>query len=83
MHNLFGDTNSIHVELLPDGNYQLTDAMEGDTVESSLRYVNFNSEELLHSYRRQLESAQLSTAECEEFLNDLSTGLKGYTYFED
>jgi len=83
MHNLFGDTNSIHVELLPDGNYQLTDAMEGDTVESSLRYVNFNAEELLQSYRRQLESAKLSAAECDEFLTDLSIGLKGYTYFEE
>lgn len=83
MHNLFGDTNSIHVELLADGTYQLTNAMEGDTVESSLRYVDFSSEELLKSYRQQLESAQLSPTECEEFLADLSTGLKGYTYFEE
>jgi arginine decarboxylase len=83
MHNLFGDTNSIHVELLADGGYQLTNAMEGDTVESSLRYVDFSSEALLLSYRQQLESAQLSAAECDEFLNDLSTGLKGYTYFEE
>lgn len=83
MHNLFGDTNSIHVELKSDGSYQLTNAMDGDTVESSLRYVDFNGDDLLQSYRRQLHSADLSTAECDEFLADLSTGLKGYTYFEE
>jgi arginine decarboxylase len=83
MHNLFGNTNSIHVELLDDGSYQLTNSMEGDTVESSLRYVDFNAEELLQSYRQQLQMAQLSETECDEFLADLSTGLKGYTYFEE
>ncbi len=83
MHNLFGDTNSIHVELLADGNYQLTNAMDGDTVESSLRYVDFSGDDLLQSYREQLRLANLTASECDEFLNDLSTGLKGYTYFEE
>lgn len=83
MHNLFGDTNSIHLELQPDGSYQLTNAMQGDTVESSLQYVDFNSDELLKSYQKQLHSANLSPAECDEFLSDLSIGLKGYTYFEE
>jgi len=57
--------------------------MEGDTVESSLLYVDFNSEDLLASYRKQLASAHLSKKECDEFLKDLSVGLKGYTYFEE
>ena len=83
LHNLFGDTNSIHVELQPDGSYQLTNSLEGDTVESTLRHVNFDSNELLLSYRRQLECAKLTAAECEEYLTDLTKGLKGYTYFEE
>ncbi|VVC77055.1 Biosynthetic arginine decarboxylase [Aquicella siphonis] len=83
MHNLFGDTHSIHLELQSDGSYQLTNAMDGDTVESSLRYVDFNGDDLLQSYQRQLQAAKLTPAECEEFLSDLSTGLKGYTYFEE
>jgi arginine decarboxylase len=83
MHNLFGDTNSIHVELQADGSYQLTNAMEGDTVESSLRYVDFNSDDLLQSYQKQLNAANLSVTESNEFLADLATGLKGYTYFEE
>jgi len=83
MHNLFGDTNSIHVELQHDGSYKLTNEMEGDTVEVSLNYVDFCSDDLLKSYRKQLDAAKLSPAECEEFLADLSIGLKGYTYFEE
>jgi arginine decarboxylase len=83
LHNLFGDTNSIHVEMLADGSFKLTNSMDGDTVESTLRHVNFNGDDLLCSYRLQLENAQLSAMECEEYLTDLTKGLKGYTYFEE
>ncbi len=83
LHNLFGDTHSVHVELQPDGDFQLTHLREGDTVEATLRHVNFNGDDLLVSYRRQLEQSSLSAAECEEYLSDLITGLKGYTYFEE
>jgi arginine decarboxylase len=83
LHNLFGDTDSIQVELTGDGAYRLVHSMQGDTVESVLRYVNFNSEELLLSYRQQLARSDLTTAERDMFLSDLATGLKGYTYFED
>jgi len=83
LHNLFGDTDSVHVELTPDGGYKLTRARDGDTVESTLRYVDFDANELLKSYQRQLEQAQLPSKECEEFLEDLKVGLTGYTYFEE
>ncbi len=83
LHNLFGDTNSIHVELTENGQYKLTHAMEGDTVESILRYVDFDTKELLNSYQYQLKQANLTQRECEEFLADLTVGLSGYTYFED
>jgi arginine decarboxylase len=83
LHNLFGDTHSVHVELRPDGNYELTHLREGDTVAATLRHVDFNEGDLLDSYRRQLNNASLTQTECDEFLNDLETGLKGYTYFEE
>jgi arginine decarboxylase len=83
LHNLFGDTHSVHVELTDDGGYKLTQAIDGDTVESALSYVNFNSAQLARSYREQLEQSNLTAAEKEEYLNDLTIGLQGYTYFED
>lgn len=84
LHNLFGDTHSVHVELVEDGGYKLTQAIEGDTVEFTLGYVNFNRNQLIRSYREQLEKkAGLSDGERADYLNDLTKGLQGYTYFED
>lgn len=83
LHNLFGDTNSIQVEVKADGSYQLTHSLEGDTVESTLKHVNFDGKELLQSYHRQLEKADLFPHERQEYFADLTTGLKGYTYFEE
>lgn len=83
LHNLFGDTNSVHVEVKTDGSYQLTNNMHGDTVSSTLRHVNFDSDALLKSYQTQLANHPFSLAEREEYLADLAKGLKGYTYFEE
>lgn len=83
MHNLFGDTHSVHVELLPDDGYQLRHPVKGDLAENVLRYVQFDSQELLASYRTQFERANLSQQETEEYLETLREGLKGYTYLED
>ncbi len=84
MHNLFGDTDSIHVELKPDGGHQLSQPMQGDTVDSVLRYVHFNADDLLVSYRAKIERAKsLSMKNRETYLVELSEGLKGYTYLEE
>ena len=83
LHNLFGDTHSVHVELTEEGGYKLTQAIEGDTVESALGNVNFNRSHMIRSYREQLEKSVLPDHAREEYLNDLTRGLQGYTYFED
>jgi len=83
LHNLFGDTDSIHVSVAADGSYKLSNAFHGDTVESSLRHVDFDGQSLLHSYRGQIAKANLTPSECDEYLSDLTKGLKGYTYFEE
>lgn len=83
LHNLFGDTNSVHVELTPDGNYRIQQPMEGDTVDSALRYVHFEVQDLMLSYTQQLVRAGFSREEQQLYLAELSSGLRGYTYFED
>lgn len=82
MHNLFGDTDSVHVELLPTGGYRLVQPELGDTVDDVLRYVHFDTEKLLKQCHQQLSNAQLSEEQHEEFLYTLTEGLKGYTYLE-
>ncbi len=83
MHNLFGDTNSVHVELLEQGGYQLVQPVEGDTVADVLRYVHFDTSELLQSYRSQLAQANLTNPQRQAYLEELRNGLQGYTYLED
>jgi len=82
LHNLFGDTSSVHVETTENGDYKLTHAVPGDTVESILQYLDFEKKDLLLSYQRQLKQADLSATENKNFLDELISGLSGYTYFE-
>lgn len=82
MHNLFGDTDSVHVELQKDGSYKLVQPEMGDTVDDVLRYVHFDTEKLLKQCHEQLENAKLSKEQYDEFLYTLTEGLKGYTYLE-
>jgi len=83
LHNLFGDTNSVHVELTENGNYKLTHQIHGDTVSSTLKFVGFDVSDMLESYYKQLNDADIPSEEYKYFLDDLQTGLQGYTYFED
>jgi len=83
MHNLFGDTDSINVELRQDGSYQYSQPLQGDTVDNVLRYVHFNPDDLLAQYRAKLDVTDLNEAQQQQYWNELSAGLHGYTYLED
>jgi arginine decarboxylase len=83
MHNLFGDTDAVNVELLPDGGHRLTQPQRGDTVDAVLRYVHFNAEDLLAAYRRRIDATSLEPAQREAYIAELEAGLRGYTYLED
>lgn len=84
MHNLFGDTDSVHVELLPDGSHKLIAPRRGDTVDSVLRYVHFDAEDLLAAYREKVKRARdLDPSRRDLYLKELAAGLEGYTYLED
>ncbi len=82
MHNLFGDTDSVDIELTADG-HRLRHAQRGDTVDSVLRYVHFNSNELLGIFRERTASANLSAEARRACLDELEAGLRGYTYLEE
>ena len=83
LHNLFGDTDSVNIELQDDGSYSLTQAELGDTVDDVLRYVHFDSEELLKQYRRKIARVDLEEDVRNTYLEELEAGLRGYTYLED
>ncbi|MCK8515186.1 biosynthetic arginine decarboxylase [Methylonatrum kenyense] len=79
MHNLFGDTDSVNLELSADG-YRLSEPARGDTVASVLRYVHFERDALLDGYRRRVQAAELTAEEQEAFFAELEAGLDAYTY---
>jgi arginine decarboxylase len=82
LHNLFGDTNAVHVRLTAQG-YEITDMVHGDTVTEVLNYVQFNGPELLTTFRRKVNNAKdLSRQDANQFIADYVAGLEGYTYLE-
>lgn len=83
LHNLFGDTNAVHVEMTEEGGYAVTDLVHGDTVTEVLNYVQFHASDLLAAFRRKVQNAKdLSRSEANAFIADFVGGLEGYTYLE-
>ena len=82
LHNLFGDTNAVHVRLGEQG-YEITDLVHGDTVTEVLNYVQFGASNLLATFRRKVNgSPGLSRQEQNTFIAEYVAGLEGYTYLE-
>jgi arginine decarboxylase len=82
LHNLFGDTNAVHVRLTEQG-YEITDLVHGDTVTEVLNYVQFHASDLLATFRRKVSAAKdLTRQEANSFIADFVAGLEGYTYLE-
>jgi arginine decarboxylase len=79
MHNLFGDTHSINIEL-DDKGYHFYDLQEGEHVSDLLDYVHISSEDLKTAYRKKLADSTISTEERQDFEKELLAGLKSYTY---
>jgi arginine decarboxylase len=83
LHNLFGDTNAVHVRLGKAGGYEITDLVHGDTVTEVLNYVQFRAPDLLQTFRRKVAAAKhLTRQEANTFIADYVAGLEGYTYLE-
>ncbi len=82
LHNLFGDTNAVHVRIA-DGGYELTHLVHGDTVTEVLNYVQFRASDLLATFRRKVQSAKgIGREEANRFIAEYVAGLEGYTYLE-
>jgi arginine decarboxylase len=83
MHNLFGDTHSVHVQLTEDGGYEFINPLDGDTVSDMLRYVDFDPKEILVNYRNKFAESTLPKELQKQYLEELTLGLNGYSYLEE
>ncbi len=86
MHNLFGDTNTVHVQLGPDGEYDVKDVVAGDTVSEVLSYVDYSPSDLLGRLRNNVEIALrkklITIEESRQLINRFREGMIGYTYLD-
>jgi arginine decarboxylase len=86
LHNLFGDTNAVHISMDEDGEPFIEEVIEGDTVREVLHYVQFSADDLQRAMRRMVERALrrkvLTVDESRKLLSFYETGLEGYTYLE-
>lgn len=86
LHNLFGDTDAVHITVTNAG-YTVDHVVEGDTVTEVLSYVQYNRPELIESIRRASEESILrgtiSKHEARLLMRHYEEGLSGYTYLED
>jgi arginine decarboxylase len=87
LHNLFGDTNAVHVSVDDDGVVSLDEVIKGDTVREVLHYVQYSADKLATQMRKDVEKAvragQISVSESRQLLRFYENGLEGYTYLEE
>ncbi|MCZ8500753.1 arginine decarboxylase [Vibrio lentus] len=82
MHNLFGDTHSVVVNVDEGGQANIDYINEGDTVEDMMRYVHIDTDLIRQNYK-DLVTAKVPAQEQQSVLEELEQGLMGYTYLED
>lgn len=85
MHNLFGDTNAVHISVYKD-RYEIDKIIDGETVAEVLDYVQFDPKKLVRNVETwvtaSMKAGKISPEEGREFLSTYRSGLYGYTYLE-
>lgn len=85
MHNLFGDTNAVHISVYKD-RYEIDQIIYGETVDEVLDYVQYNPKRLVRNVETwvtsSMKAGKITPEEGREFLSNYRSGLYGYTYLE-
>lgn len=85
LHNLFGDTNAVHVRLADYG-YTVTNVIKGDAIDDVLRYLQYDPEEMVERVRKQAERAlnqgRMTLPQLRTFMHHYEQSLQGYTYLK-
>ena len=85
LHNLFGDTNAVHIDVYKD-HYEIDQVIDGETVAEVLDYVQFSPKELVRNVEswvaESIRTKKITAEEGNEFVRNYRSGLYGYTYLE-
>src|SRR5574344_1672380 len=86
LHNLFGDTNAVHISVSDDNNYHIDQIFDGETVAEVLDYVQYDPKKLVRTLEtwvaKSVKQGKITLEEGKEFLSNYRSGLYGYTYLE-
>ena len=85
LHNLFGDTNAVHIVVGKNG-YEMEQTIDGETVQDVLRWVEYDTKKMVRTIEtwvtKSVKTGRITLEEGREFLNNYRNGLYGYTYLE-
>ncbi len=85
MHNLFGDTNVVHIQMTPQG-YEIEHLVKGNTVSEVLGYLQYDGKNLVENIRHRVEQAlqekKITLAESQLLLQNYEHSLSSYTYLK-
>ncbi len=80
MHNLFGDTDAVNVELDADGGYRITEIERGDRIDELLAYVHFDIETMRATLEARARATVGDPERASRMLGVLFDGLAGHSY---
>lgn len=85
LHNLFGDTNAVHI-VVKDDEYVVDKIIEGETIADVLDYVQFDHKRMVRAIEiwvsKSVKSGAITIEEGKEFISNYRSGLYGYTYLD-
>jgi arginine decarboxylase len=86
LHNLFGDTNVVTIDLRADGGFDLLHEQEGDTISQVLSYVEFDPQDCVAAFRKMVDEAistgTLKAKDRKTLMSAYRDSINGYTYYE-
>jgi arginine decarboxylase len=87
LHNLFGDTNAVHVRLTDDDDYEVSHVVKGDSIHEVLDYVEYEPRVMVERMRLQAERAKregrITVDQVKLLLRHYEDSLASYTYLTD
>jgi len=86
LHNLFGDTNMVSVDIRGDGSFKLNQELDGDSIADVLSYTEYDPRQLLEQFRSfvesRIDSGHIAANQRRKIIRNFQESMNGYTYYE-
>ena len=84
LHNLFGNTNIIHIDITQNNSYKISNMIKEDNKTDVLKVFDYKSDDLVEMIRLKIESAissgNLSIEDSQKLLAKIENSLRNSTY---